>query len=644
LKSLFSDYDIGEKKEKKTYNKEFTKDDIVEEIKRQISVPDLLSEYGVDTTKNPTTCPLHSSKGGKCLSFKEDLWHCFHCEEEGDIFNLHMLKNNSDFLAAKTMFATQLGLKIKNKKKNNKKKKTEEEKPKRTSSHVDEENKIMYEQIKKNGVSKFCVYNFKSNKIEYSREIFINGETYLPNIGEELDKGVVLLAEDIEEYNDDDELDEEIKTFIYKWLDVDPEYYQFCIWNIKRSWVFQKFFSLNYLRALGDFSTGKSRFLQTLAHLHYKPIFASGGTTAAPIFRIIDKWRGTLVIDEADFKFTDETQDIIKIINLGYEKGNFILRCDQNDASKINTFNPFCPKIIATRKLFVDKATESRCFTQQMTGTDRDDIPVVYNTSFFEDSKKLRNKLLLWRFRNYFKIDIEREYNMSEKLMGVEPRIRQISYSLLPLFFHNEKQMELFENFLLKKQSDLIDERINSWDGQIVKAIYDLIQDKWDSISNKDIIEKGNLLDFKGFPLKPRALSGRLKSLGFGKTIMKRTVTKIKRCIPLDAKHLKKLFTRYGFSVNDVTVVDDVTETPQSNNYSNKNGPEGSPIEPLQSLHSYKICNVKQLKEFVKEKKKIEIQKLLQYCESPVWAEERIKDMMKEGELFENPKGFINII
>ena len=61
-------------------------------------------------------------------------------------------------------------------------------------------------------------------------------------------------------------------------------------------------------------SHAPTRFLDTLGYLHYKPIATSGATTSAPVFRIIDKWKGTLIMDEADFQKSDEAQDIIKII------------------------------------------------------------------------------------------------------------------------------------------------------------------------------------------------------------------------------------------------------------------------------------------------------------------------------------------
>ncbi len=73
----------------------------IELIKSKVSIPELLSGYNISTNKNPTGCLFHSSKGEKCLSFKEDIWYCFHCEEGGDIFNLVMLKENLDFKDAK---------------------------------------------------------------------------------------------------------------------------------------------------------------------------------------------------------------------------------------------------------------------------------------------------------------------------------------------------------------------------------------------------------------------------------------------------------------------------------------------------------------------------------------------------------------
>jgi len=48
----------------------------------------VMGEYGFDLTKNPTDCPWHYSKGGACLYYKNDTYHCFHCLRSGNVIHL----------------------------------------------------------------------------------------------------------------------------------------------------------------------------------------------------------------------------------------------------------------------------------------------------------------------------------------------------------------------------------------------------------------------------------------------------------------------------------------------------------------------------------------------------------------------------
>lgn len=424
------------------------------------------------------------------------------------------------------------------------------------SSYIDYDKKIIVEECANDSYTYFYKFDYENNKIVQLDSIFVNNKEVKPMTGEEIEKKAVLLPTHPEEYDTDDKLDEDIKKFINKWLDIDEETLQFSIWNVKRSWVFERFHTLNYLRALGDTGQGKTRFIDTLGFIHYKPIETSGASTSAPIFRIIDKWRGTLVMDEADLKDSDESNDIIKIINMGYEKGKFVMRCDQNDAKKLNFFDPYCPKVIATRKPFEDKATESRCLTCTMKGTTRNDIPPNLNKEFFDETLKLRNKLLMWRFKNFFKIDpnkvIEFDYT------DIEPRIKQIAVSMINLFADSQDKIDKFRLFLKKKQDEIVEERRNSFNGQIVSSIYELVVNQKNlEFDAQEIINEGNITDRFGHPLRARGISNNLKELGFHKPNVKKIhgTTTTKRCIVLEEKHLKDLFKRYGFSVTDVTVV-----------------------------------------------------------------------------------------
>jgi hypothetical protein len=64
-------------------------------------------------------------------------------------------------------------------------------------------------------------------------------------------------------------------------------------------------------------------------------------------------------------------------------------------------YSVFGPKIIATRGPFEDRALESRCITEDLgLRPVRADIPVNLPKSFGSEAQELRNKLLLYRFRN----------------------------------------------------------------------------------------------------------------------------------------------------------------------------------------------------------------------------------------------------
>ncbi len=64
-------------------------------------------------------------------------------------------------------------------------------------------------------------------------------------------------------------------------------------------------------------------------------------------------------------------------------------------------YDVYCPKIIGGRMEFRDKATESRCISEIMKRSTRDDIPMNLGKEFESESETLRNKLYKFRF-NYF--------------------------------------------------------------------------------------------------------------------------------------------------------------------------------------------------------------------------------------------------
>jgi hypothetical protein len=179
----------------------------------------------------------------------------------------------------------------------------------------------------------------------------------------------------------------------------------------------------------GEYGSGKTRALLTIGSLCYKGFFASGASTVSPLFHTLDAFRGTLLLDEADFRFSDERAEIVKILNNGNVRGFPVLRTMMNRQREFNpqAFQVFGPKIIASRGSYDDKALESRLITEEMGARQlRTDIPINLPDSFSEEALELRNKLLLYRFHRRYEVKLD-ESLIDQRL---EPRQNQI---LLPL-------------------------------------------------------------------------------------------------------------------------------------------------------------------------------------------------------------------
>src|SRR5438552_15004349 len=297
---------------------------------------------------------------------------------------------------------------------------------------------------------------------------------------------VVLLPSEPEEYGSEDELLAEIQDFIHRYVDVSPLFEKTASYYVLLSWVYDGFNELPYLRLRGDPGSGKTRFLLTVGSLCYKPIFASGASTVSPLFRILDAFRGTLIIDEGDFRLSDERAEIIKILNNGNAKGFPVLR---SEASKTREFNPraytvFGPKIVATRGFFEDKALESRCLTEAMGQTRlRRDVPISLPPEHKEEALRLRNKLLLFRFHKL------RRAGVREDLVdrSIEPRLNQIFVPLLSII-DDPSAIDDLRELARKYNRQMIADRGMETEAQILEIIRDMLHSPFETrLSIKDI-------------------------------------------------------------------------------------------------------------------------------------------------------------
>lgn len=202
----------------------------------------------------------------------------------------------------------------------------------------------------------------------------------------------------------------DIRAYIARYVDLSPDFLVVASAYVLFSWVYDAFNELPYLRFRGDFGSGKTRALTVVGSLLYKAFFASGASTVSPIFYTLDTFRGSLVIDESDFRFSDKDADIVKILNNGNVQGFPVLRQTMNQKREFDprAFAVFGPKILAMRNGFEDIALESRFLTEEMgQRAVSKDIPVNLPKAQEVEAAHLRNQLLMYRLkeRNHVAVD-----------------------------------------------------------------------------------------------------------------------------------------------------------------------------------------------------------------------------------------------
>src|SRR2546427_760571 len=318
----------------------------------------------------------------------------------------------------------------------------------------------------------FCVS--KDGAFRYEPNLLVNGQRLVPYSQRNnlLTNEVVLFPSEPLEYDSEEKLVEDIRAFIHRYVDISPLFEQIASYYVLFTWVYDAFNELPYLRLRGDTGSGKTRFLLTVGSLCYKPIFASGASTVSPLFRVLDSMRGTLIVDEGDFRFSDEKAELVKILNNGNGRGFPVLRSESVSGREFSprAYTVFGPKLIATRGYFQDRALESRCLTEETVGRKlRDDIPINLTGEYKREALELRNKLLMFRFRNFRKCGID----SSLVDRSIEPRLAQIFVPLLSVI-EDAGAREALRQVAREYHKELVADRGMDMEAQVLEIIQEL--------------------------------------------------------------------------------------------------------------------------------------------------------------------------
>jgi len=273
------------------------------------------------------------------------------------------------------------------------------------------------------------------------------------------------------------ELFERLKRHLTHYLDLALLDFELCIYYIIFTWFSPKVDTLGYLRLLGDTGKGKSRALKVIGDLTFYPIIASGASTFSGIARTKQKFKGTLIIDEADIA-GDASHQLIKYFNLGFERGKIFILSDKKNPRQQDYFDPFCSKVIAMRQPFRDNATEGRLLSISMHETGSKTIPIILPHNYEVETQKLRNEITRFVLQHWHEVDGDKMIDLS--YLNIEPRLKQLAMPLSIIFQLWPEGKERFIEYLSKRQQEVRQIRATSWDGTLVNTVIQIAQGELD--------------------------------------------------------------------------------------------------------------------------------------------------------------------
>jgi hypothetical protein len=279
------------------------------------------------------------------------------------------------------------------------------------------------------------------------------------------------------EYGDSEHLFNEVKAFFMEHLDVRNELlYDVYAAFVLMTWRTEDFKVVPYQMFLGPLASGKTRGLECFRYLAYRAL-SSVTMSAASIFRSLEIWHCTLLLDETEVYGRESMIEVLALLNAGYRRGQYAIRIEklEGESPTIAMFDTFGPKVLAgTEELAA--TLQSRAILTTMSRN-------VKHVRLFIDEEKaqdLRNKLLLYRFRE---LGHKNEFDVST-LNG---------------YFSNSRVIELFLSLLEVAPTEEVRDRLIQCMHEITQARFDEEQVSIEAtvfeaiLNSADQVESGKL-------------------------------------------------------------------------------------------------------------------------------------------------------
>lgn len=328
-----------------------------------------------------------------------------------------------------------------------------------------------------------------------------------------------------QEYESEQQLYNNVKAYIHKHLDVlNPHGYDILTAFVFSTWLQELFDFTPYIGFFGRQETGKSRGLEVLKELCFRAWHTTSLTTAT-LYRLIEKFNPTLLIDESEFLASQEKKELIGLLNSGQRRGVLVPRMKGEDSQDFDFYNTYSPKALSgTQEL--RKTTTSRMIMFTMTRN----IRPIPRTIDKREGLKLRNQLLMWRFRKIS--DMKNAITLEQKLAGtelkaatefkeLEPLSGRLYELIFPLYYSTPTQEA--RNTILEFAKELEKTKLTAEKTELASTIFEAIlnlkhQAQRNLILLKDIARHINVSQPLENWIPEKTVGRKCTQMGFEKT------------------------------------------------------------------------------------------------------------------------------
>ncbi|MEM4847152.1 MAG: bifunctional DNA primase/polymerase [Thermosphaera sp.] len=389
------------------------------------------------------------------------------------------------------------------------------------------------------GALKLLVYDPSANALEICDSLRIENveyrpyadlpfKEYLPGIPKAISEDPSLWRDTLEfirEYYDNPKTDDvyHVMTAVVAWS-------YFC--DVVKG-------STPYLCFLGPFRSGKTRALEVMAALCYKPMLVVDPSEAS-MFRIIEKFRPTLIIDESQIV----DKNVRAVMAAGYRFGVKVPRVVDPEADgleAIRWYDVFGLKIYACRE-----EPPSDIFSRSIIIHCEKNVRHTKKKIDAGKAKELRTRWLAQRLRMLNKVTVTFEEFESE-----DGRLQELFSPLVVMAQHfgGQEAVAAIERYGRQIEKEIAAMETTSEDAEIISAILEYVGSKTGDAPS--VIPVQDLVDILNRDLprpeyEARYVGKRMTALGFQRV----RLTGGKRAYKIDYELLARLARRYNISVS----------------------------------------------------------------------------------------------